>query len=807
MTLGPNGNMDIIGPVTTIPVIGWLYRALSIPGLGPGWGIFVTIASGLLAIWAVKSRIAAAGLEKLTVGGASAALPIIGRILVAALFIWLGGDSWTSYIGVLNLIALPLDLAMRGILNSRGRVGLAIIPALNMPIFPPYLLQAAIAAYSLAHKPEGERGGIVVGVAHHALAYLPIEVADRMWDVKRVERDWVLRQYGPAPITWNPVKEGNPHLLVCGVSGMGKSTLMYYLIVKLLMRGYPVTVLDPLGQYAKLAKMLELVLKEGDDKLVSSVFFLRDVGRARRGWAGCRIYNVAESGVNALEPVVGEPRIQVAEDLSYALAIVERQAPGATQHYLLTTAAVRLMGSGGAARLSELAKLLKRVGEELLERRRVRAYEAAMNLAMRIHLLSRYLEPDGEPLKPKMLEASPGDAEAGKWGELVVVDLSGIHDDDTRRITTELLLRKLRLHISKRALAPTGRPWFIVVDEAWTLMRSNSEYRSVVNEMIREVRNRGVAMILLTQRAGDVDKDALANIDTKIYLKLGEESDVEDLVEYTGCHLLREIMHQMDKHEGLILKKFAGVERVGRASMYRAGADMMLIGRMARLYPPEAVWRRAEKMIDGAKERAERRIEELTKTVEAQELLQVEAAQTSAAESAPTRSSEERRRVTQEEALAKQEEVDVGCASSMNDGERDRKSAQDAAIYAKKVAKAAKAIDRLTEILAVVGGLGVASISRRRLAALISHLTYVEKALSIDSPLASLLLRVSLAKRSGGEIVLSPRLAALRDQVIKRGGPEAVGLMDLIRRSTCPSCLDILDPGGVCPSCGRRWAA
>jgi len=810
------GNIDVIGPITRIPVIGWLYRILALPGTGIGiaWGIFLTVASGLLAILIVRSRTAAAGLGKLTVGGTSAALPIIGRILIAALFIWLGGDSWTSYIGVLNLVALPFDLAIRGILNSRGRAGLAIVPALNMPLFPPYLLQVAVAAYCLAYRGARREEGIVIGIARHALAYLPIEVTDRVGDIRRIERDWVLREYGNRPIIWNPVREGNPHLLICGASGMGKSTLMYYLIVKLLMRGYPVTILDPLGQYAKFAKMLELVLKKREYRgLISKVFLVRDPERARKGWAGCRVYGVTESGINVLEPVVGEPKIQIAEDLSYALAIVERQTPGATQHYLLTTSAVKLMGSNKGAKLSQLADLLERAGKRLLEMRRMRAYEAAMNLAMRIRLLSRYLEPDGEPLKPRMLEAKPGDEKNGKWGELVVVDLSGIHDDDTRRITIELLLRKLRLYISKRPLAPTSKPWFIVVDEAWTLMRSNSEYRSVVNEMIREVRNRGVAMILLTQRAGDVDKDALANVGTKIYLKLGEESDVEDLVQYTGCHLLREIIHQMDKHEGLILKRFAGVGRVGRASMYRAGADMMLVGRIAHLYPPEKPWKDAEKIIDEAKERAERRIEELTKTVEADELLQVAAAQTSnaATVSAASQPSDVRKRVEgRDSATGCEERVREPSKPSPDVAATTKKSPVKKPMTiasTKRFARVTIAVGKLAEIIKEVGDQGVESTPPDKLAILVSHISRRcdRDTLPLSDPIASTLLRMGLAKRSGNEVILQRQITSLEKRMIRRGGPEIIDLLDMVRRSTCPNCLTILDLNRFCPSCGRRW--
>jgi len=795
------GSFDVIGSLLGNPVIGPiigpLYRILAMPGLGIIWGVAFTIGMGFLAALMVKKSPARRGPSKLTVGSSSAALPLIGRILMALLFVFMGGDSWTSYLGVLNLVALPFDLAVRAMLISRGRMGLALLPVLNFPIFPPYILQGAVLLSSV-HK-GGREGGIVVATARWSLAYLPIEVTDRVGDVKRLERDWILRDCGAQRVVWDPVAEGNPHMLVCGASGMGKSTFMYYLLVRLLMRGYPVTVLDPLGQYTKFAVMLELALKSGDDNLISEVFMVRDPGRVKRGWAGARLYNITRSGLNVFESVVGEPKIQVAEDLSYALAIVERQSPGATQHYLLTTSAVKLMEMGGKPKLSQLAALLDRVGHKLLEAKRPKAYEAAMNLAVRIRLLSIYLEPDGEPLNPRLLEAKPGDEKTGRWGELVVVDLSGIHDDDTRRIALELLLRKLRLHISRRPLAAVDKPWFIVVDEAWTLMKSHSEYRSVVNEMIREVRNRGVAMILLTQRSGDVDKDALANIGTKIYFKLGEETDVESLVEYTGCHLLREVIHQMDKHEGLILKRIAGVENVGKASMFRSGADMMLVGKIARLYPHEELWKRAEAIVEREKRAAERRIEELTAIIGEDEAVQTavsEAVPKPAEQPEPANPRSKGGRGRERRGRVSAIPAPISAQPAVAQVARSAAPAVAEAPLT-KIARAAIAFKKIERAVNRLRGRELEDVPVNKLAIIIAH--YGKE--GEDIPVEVL---KRLTRRVGGGVDLQEAIIALRSRVIEEGGEDAVKCLELISKWTCPTCLSMLGPEGLCPECNSK---
>jgi len=607
--------------------IGFLYHVLRIPGTEGAGGAIIIAVTGFLTTLSIYKRTYVSIPEKLTVGRLGSALPIVGRIIISVAMLFLG-SPWTSYLAFLNIIALPTDLICRGILLKRHRIGLATAYLANIPPLPPYILPIGVAAYTLVsnrRKTHQDSNGILLGAARYSLSYTPVEVVDRYGDLKNISRDWVSREVGNLPVYWCMGEdEGNPHIMICGLSGMGKSTLMYVLITRLLSRGYPITVIDPLGQYAKFAKAMEIAIASGKPEYISNCLNFRDAEKVRRLWRGVRIISVVENGMNVLEPVAEEPDIQVTEDLSYSLSVVERQGLGAVQHYLMTECALRVMKEaskkGEVPKLSALANVLENEASRLLTAKRIRAYEAAMNAATRIRLLSRYLEPDrGDPVTPSMLEPRQGEFENSeegervtRWGELVIVDLSGIHDDDARKITTEFLLRKLRLHIQKRRLASHKRFWYIVIDEAWTLMTNRGEYRSVLNDMIREVRNRGVAIALLTQRATDLDKDALANIGTKIYLKLGDEQDVEALVSYTGCHILREIIPQMTKHEGLILKRISSIKKVSEATLFRGTSDMILLAELRHLYIPDEIHRKAEEEIERRRQRERRRIEAIS---------------------------------------------------------------------------------------------------------------------------------------------------------------------------------------------------
>lgn len=596
--------IDIVEALLSTP-LGIFYRVLFIPGTGGMGGGVIVGALALLSLIVVHKRTSSTIPDKLTIGRGWAGLAIVGRIMVsiAALTV---GSPWTSYVGALNLVALPFDIASRAVLVNRNRLGLASAYLCNVVPLPPYLIPLSVVAYTLTARSRRSIGeeGILIGRARYALSYVPVELVDRYGDLKNISRDWVQRRLGGEYIYWGAGEEGNPHIFVCGASGMGKSTFMYVLITRLLMEGYPVTVIDPLGQYAKFVRAMEIA-REGSDEEIMEFFAINDPEVVRSGWGGARVINVVKSGMNVLEPVAGEPDIVVAEDLSYALSVVERQMLGAIQHYNLTECARTVMEEaakkGEVPRLSRLAELLEEESKRLQNSKYQRNAESVMNAATRIRLLSRYLEPDGgEPVTPKMLQPRMGEFELGedgeelvvKWGELVVLDLSGIQDEDTRRITMEFLLRKLRQHIQMRETGRHRRFWYIVIDEAWRLMtRKGDEYRSVINEMIREVRNKGVALALLTQRATDLDKDALANIGTKVYLKLGDEEDIEALVSYTGCHLLREVIPQMDVHEGLILKRTSDLRKVSEATLYRRATDMMFIAELRRIFIPEDLQR------------------------------------------------------------------------------------------------------------------------------------------------------------------------------------------------------------------------
>jgi len=803
--------MELDSFLSSIP----FYRVLDVQTVCPScsgtaaslaWGLILTLTPAILYL--LKCRKLPVSFSKVVVGSFPATILFFARVVlsIACLF---SGSVWLSYIATLNLIVLPIDAVCFKILFTKQRRGLAMLSLFNIPLLPPYLMSSiGLLAVHLPIMKTVVPKGIVLGVASHVATYTPIYLLDRSSDIRTAHRDWVIRKYGPAPVTWNPASEGNPHLLVAGASGMGKSTLMYYLIVKLISKGYPVTVLDPLGQYAVLAKVLEEAIRSRNYEKISEMFLTKFPEEAPSKWNGVRIYSIIERGMDVFKPVAGEPAVQVAEDLSYSISIVERQSLGATQHdeiikrvsETMRATVRRLTRKTAEAERPSLWDLVRRIeqaAEEFYQKRRLRTYEAIMNLAVRIKLLARYLEPKEEPIEPKLLEAKRG--ENGKWGELVVVDLSGILDDDVKAIAMELLLRKLRRYISTKPLAPPDKPWFIIVDEAWILMRHASEYKSVVNEMIREVRNRGVGLLLLTQRLRDLSRDALANIGTKIYLRLGEGGDVTDIVEYTGCHLLREVMSQLAPHQGIILKRVSTLDRISEATMYTSSADVLLFAKLAHLYPDKELWHKAEHELNERKNKA------LQKLEEAEQELVVCATQGGEAVSEPPTSAGSVDASASKGAHARErvERVEKPMVVEKRGAEARRKKS-----FSRDLEEAVSKIKTVASaIFQMEGGSSnelLNKLKQDELVILVSHYSMKKvRGLPLNDPIARWLHDLDLGNRENSAILPKRALIMARNAIVRNG--DLFRYAKLIAENSCPECLKFLQIDGKCPSCGRRW--
>jgi len=507
-------------------------------------------------------------------------------------------------LALMSLGAMAPDIVAAHTMSSRGRRGLALLLLMNVPMTGVVWTHAALSAYLLASRARWSPGrGIEIGTVRAAITHGVRTLRGRDEDIRSVESDWFVdERFGPFKLLWSPRQENgehNPHVIVAGKSGAGKSTFLYHLILWLLGNGCGVTVIDMTGQYVKYARWLRtrgpstLPALLGREALPPGTPEVRTIPIVIRGFE-----------------IIGEedsiPEI-VSSQLTYSLSLVDRMALGSNQQYFLSEAvsraSLRAAREGRLMRLSDVvaeldeltsAELMDAAGR-IIERD---TYEAISSLRRRLSLLSLYLEPDGTPVKAIEIVARRCgrrhlEGEEGcEWGELVVVDLSPIPDEEVRVIAAELVLKKTFWTVKRRFYGHTAQkhPWFLVVDEAWKLLAPGIEttHRTVLVDFFREARNYGIGIVALTQHLTDLGKEAY-NASLQVFLAVTEPSEVEKLakrITARGAEQLEEVLMRMKPHQSIV-RVDVPIERIARVSRYRGAAVEWVVAELQRLYIPK----------------------------------------------------------------------------------------------------------------------------------------------------------------------------------------------------------------------------
>jgi hypothetical protein len=621
-------------------------------------GFVLGLISGFIAYRIIKkgfSHVTSYG--PTTIGGMGLGYMIFVRLIASVSMFIISGGGVLALASAMSLGALFWDaLSARRLRKSFRHFLAAAVLMLNLPLLGIYLVHLAMIGYAIYSSRRTEsvpKKGIRLGTGLYALFIGPMEVQNRYGDIISVRRDEEqLIQLGKIPIFWSPEGENgelNSHIIITGKSGAGKSTFVYRLILELLERGHGVTVIDMTGQYVILAKwiigaLLRKPLKKTEkgveideekakefptelERVLGRKLLRRPVDEGlsvEEKWKALhrkiRILNVVERGINAFSPVAGEPDLIMAEDLSYAISIVERTTLGANQHYYLVAAAqeecYRARMERRAPKISGMARVLDELLKELDPRERD-TFQAIRSLQRRLNLLSLYLEPNGIPITPYDMEA--GTSETG-WGDLRVIDLSMIHDEDVKAIVAELILRKIAHYIEsgKRSIAPSPQKWFIIVDEAWRLLKPSEDgrHRTKLEWLYRVGRNWNVGLVALTQLWSDIGKIA-SNADLQVHLSIADAETVEQLVEYTGLQKLRQLGPQLPKHAALILNRSTtdDLERLAAATLYQGRAKIWVVSEMFRLYLPSWQVKRVQREIVEEREAVNARLNELSARV------------------------------------------------------------------------------------------------------------------------------------------------------------------------------------------------
>jgi DNA helicase HerA-like ATPase len=590
-------------------------------------GIILGAVSGLISFRFINkgfSHVTSYG--PTTIGGMGLGYMIFVRLIASVSMFIISGPGALALASAMSLGAFFWDaLSARRLKKSFRHFLATAVLMLNLPflgIYPVHLAMIGYAIYSSRRTETIPKKGIRLGTGLYALFIGPMEVQNRYGDIIFVRRDEEqLIQLNKIPIFWSPEGENgelNPHIVITGKSGAGKSTFVYRLILELLERGHGVTVIDMTGQYVIFAKwligaLLRRPVKKTENGIeideekakefpteLERVLGRKLLRRPVRGELNVpelrrvleqkfNVLNVVERGIDVFSPVAGEPDLVMADDLSYSISVVERTSLGANQHYYLVSAyheeCQRAREEGRMPNISGVARVLVELLSELDD---PRDKYIVRSLQRRLILLALFLEPNGIPITPSDMEAGSSETE---WGDLRVIDLSSIHDEDVKAIAAELILRKIARYIEsgKRSIAPTPQKWFIIVDEAWRLLKpgEDAHHRTKLEWLYRVGRNWNVGIIALTQLWSDVGKIA-SNADLQVHLNIADAETVEQLVEYTGLQRLRQLGPQLPRHAALILNRSTtdDLERLAAATLYQGRSKIWVVAEMFRLLVP-----------------------------------------------------------------------------------------------------------------------------------------------------------------------------------------------------------------------------
>jgi len=290
-----------------------------------------------------------------------------------------------------------------------------------------------------------------------------------------------------------------PHGIVCGVTGSGKSVFANNLIANVLRRGARVFVLDRGNSYRKLARML------GGDYVEFHPDRPRSINPC--GKAGPKGSEISREKLIFLRDLVAEMVTRGREDLPpKEQSLVEMAIQQAFQ---------------SKAGQEVLVRDIQAALEDLAARERV-----AHNLAL---CLSSFVK-DGPY---GAFFDRPGEIDFDK--PLVVFELG---ETALEKSVVSVILMSIIHKITEVCGAREGGEKYVLIDEAWTLLRSKATARFIEN-IFRTYRKYRTAALMVTQQVADFEgptgEAIRANAPNRIYLKQTPETilTMEKLLDLT----------------------------------------------------------------------------------------------------------------------------------------------------------------------------------------------------------------------------------------------------------------------------------
>ncbi|MEM2668008.1 MAG: ATP-binding protein [Candidatus Methanomethylicaceae archaeon] len=403
------------------------------------------------------------------------------------------------------IIQLFLDIIGAYICHIRERHNIENIFAINFMIILPYLFSPILLIYSLYERKtkkikvkEKSEKAIYLGEIKYGLARIPSIQYDRYDDTKITSNEWTpLKTKGE--LYYDFEKNVNPHLIIAGKSGCGKTTTLIRIINELSKFG-KIIIIDFHGEYIGLSNLIN-----------------------------AEIIDVANQGLNPLTPIANENYYEIANDLINSINIVDIYKLGITQES-------ELMDSIVSIKNKNLEELYNEIDKRARDEKAGHIRDALIGLKNRIRILQTGFSLKTNIDFQKIINKNS------------IIDLSGISNEDVKTIIAELILRKiLRCMIFNKINERT----FLIIDEAHRI----SKKEGIINTLMRESRKYNLACILSSQLIYDFDQSIIGNAGMKLFMMNDSERDIDAIINITGCEILRQVLPSLKQFEAVIIRK------------------------------------------------------------------------------------------------------------------------------------------------------------------------------------------------------------------------------------------------------------
>ncbi len=315
-------------------------------------------------------------------------------------------------------------------------------------------------------------------------------------------------------------KESNPHVIIVGMSGFGKSTLLKSLMIEMHRIGRHIIVFDAHDEHSGIIKSV-----------------------------GGRVYNSRYSGINILSldgMTVGERISELVGVFKsmYGLGHIQTTKLSSCMWYCYRNRGARSRNSISVNE-PDMSDLIRELDIFIRNSKTVGERNTLMHLRYRLDVF------DSETFRKNNVDI--------KCREDVMLFLTGsLPNNESRYLYMHELLQRLyhNMHASDKE---TGVNTYLIIDEAQFLIDESSGESGIIRKLIEEGRKYGFGVIMATHMPTKIPRAAIANASTFMTFYLREPSDISYASNIIGggnpgkAYAVRSMIEKLKRNEAILI--------------------------------------------------------------------------------------------------------------------------------------------------------------------------------------------------------------------------------------------------------------